>query len=159
MSATTDETQSKTPLLFFRVFKITYFWPGTGVRVGYTDCIAVYFTARRISYCVPEIVPDVDAKKLEILKREDGKSEPVKNRNPHLIFGSEEWRLNAVDPLGDEYYDAESKKHEDDEDSNSDSDGEEPWATGGCEFAIRNCCLVDPANKLSSTRLSRKVPF
>jgi len=160
MSATTDETQSKTPVLFFRVFKITYYWPGTGVGVGYTDTVAVYLTARRIPYCVtpaPEIVPEVDAKKLETLKGEDGKSEPIKNRGPHLIFGSEDWRMNAEDLLGDEYYDAESKKHEGEEDSNSKTDGEEPWATSGCKFAIRNWCLVDPANKLSSTRRSRKI--
>ncbi|KAI4703000.1 hypothetical protein J4E81_001876 [Alternaria sp. BMP 2799] len=134
MSATTDGTQPKTPVLLYRVWKITYYWPTTGISVGYTDSIAVYFTARRIPYCVitvPEIVPDVDAKKLEILKRQDGKSEPVKNRDPYLILGSDDWRLKTEDLLGKEEYDAESKKHEDDEDSNSESDGEEPWATGG----------------------------
>ncbi|KAI4936605.1 hypothetical protein J4E85_001938 [Alternaria conjuncta] len=135
MSAKTDETQSKTPVLLFRVFKITYFWPETGLRVGYTDCIAVYFTARRIRYCVtpvaPEILPPVNAEELKTLKEEYGGSEPVKNRNPYLILGSDDWRLDAEDLLGDEYYDAESKKHEDDEDSNSETDGEEPWATSG----------------------------
>ncbi|KAI4929237.1 uncharacterized protein J4E92_004900 [Alternaria infectoria] len=90
---------------------------------------------RRIRYCItpvaPEILPPVNAEELKILKGKYGGSEPVKNRDPYLILGSDEWRLNATDFLGEDFYDAEKKKDEDDEDSNSESDGEEPWATSG----------------------------